>query len=224
MDLLTNATVIFFFANTLYVISYMVTSMLWLRALAVIAAASTFPYFYLQPEPLWSALFWQSCYLLVNGVNLAILLYTMRKPRFDEFEMRAHELKFSDLKPHEAAQLFKRARRLLLADGETLLRDGDSNEHLYLIVEGRCRIMKNGLEVAQLEAGEFVGELSYISGDKISADVVAAGPLQIMCWDRFSLEPLFKRQSLYLSYLNALCSVDIAHKLRRMTAAASGNA
>ena len=42
VEILTDATVVFFFANTLYVISYMLTSMFWLRLLAVIAAAREF--------------------------------------------------------------------------------------------------------------------------------------------------------------------------------------
>jgi len=56
-DFLTDKTVVFFIANSIYVISYMLTSMVWLRVLAIIAAISTFPYFYFQLEPLWSALF-----------------------------------------------------------------------------------------------------------------------------------------------------------------------
>ena len=79
--------------------------------------------------------------------------------------------------------------------------------------------MKNGTEITLLEPGEFVGELSFISGDEISADVISAGKTEIMYWDRLALEPLFKRHGLYKPYLHALCSVDIAQKLRRMTAA-----
>lgn len=84
LEFLTDATVVFFIANSLYVISYMLTSMLWLRVLAIIAAVSTFPYFYFQVEPLWSALFWQTCFLVVNLINLLILLYSMRAASFDE--------------------------------------------------------------------------------------------------------------------------------------------
>ncbi len=219
IDFLTDKTVIFFIANSIYVISYMLTSMFWLRLLAIIAAASTFPYFYFQAEPLWSALFWQSCFLAVNGVNLVILLYSMRPPNFDSFEELVHGLKFSDLKHHEVAPIFKLADRMSLEEGEFLLKDGDSNSCLFLIVEGGFRILKNGAEITLLEPGEFVGELSFISGDVISADVVSAGNTQIMYWDRLALEPLFKRHGLYKPYLHALCSIDIAQKLRRMTTA-----
>jgi len=218
-EFLTDATVVFFIANTLYVISYMVTSMVWLRVLAIIAAASTFPYFYLQLEPLWSALFWQSCFLAVNLVNLLILLYSMRRASFDEHEHLAYRLKFSDLKPYEVRPIFQYADKKLMETGQTLLQDGEQNQTLYLILKGQCRVMKNGAEVAVLDPGHFVGELSFLSHDTVSADVETAGEVILMCWERHRLLPLFKRQGLYESYFYGLCSLDVAGKLRAMTEA-----
>jgi hypothetical protein len=216
-DYLSDATVVFLFANTLYVISYMLTSMFWLRLLAIVAAASTFPYFYFQVEPLWSALFWQACFLTVNLVNLLILLYSMRATNFDEDEERAYELKFSELKPHEVRPIFRHAERRSLSDGEVLLRDGGENRKLHLILEGECRVIKNGGEVALLGPGQFVGELSFLSGEEVSADVAASAETRLMSWDRDELAPLFKRQGLYESYFFSLCSLDVAGKLRAMT-------
>jgi CRP-like cAMP-binding protein len=224
LNILTDKTVIFFIANSLYVISYMLTSMLWLRVLAILAAASTFPYFYLQPEPLWSALFWQSCFLAVNAANLIVLLYSMRPPRFDELESLAYRLKFSDLKPHEAAVLFRLARTVRLSAGEPLLVEHEENETLFLLLEGRCIVRKGDRDVARLEAGEFVGELSFISGEVISADVLAEGEAALLGWKRSELEPLFRKQGLFHAYLHSLCSSDIAEKLRRMTAATPSSA
>ena len=218
LDFFTDATVVFFFANSLYVISYMLTSMLWLRVLAIIAAVSTFPYFYFQVEPLWSALFWQSCFLAVNLVNLLILFYSMRAASFDENEHLAYEIMFSDLKPHEARPIFKYAKQERVEAGHILLKDGDKNRKLYLILEGQCRILKNGVEVALLDQGHFVGELSFISGDVVSADVVTVGNASLMSWDKHDLAPLFKRQGLYEAYFYSLCSLDVAGKLRAMTA------
>lgn len=219
LDFLTDSTVIFFIANTLYVISYMLTSMIWLRILAIVAAASTFPYFYFQTEPLWSALFWQSCFLAVNLVNLLVLLFRMRDTHFDDDERRAYELKFSDLKPHEARPIFRYAERVSLSEGSPLLRDGERNESLFLILEGKCSVLKNGVEVAVLAPGHFVGELSFLSGDDVSADVVAAENTALMSWDRKRLGPLFRKHALYESYFSSLCSRDVAGKLRMTTVA-----
>lgn len=217
-EFLTDTTVVFFIANTLYVISYMLTSMFWLRLLAIIAAASTFPYFYFQTEPLWSALFWQSCFLTVNLVNLLILLFSMRAANFDDDEERAYKLKFSDLKPYEVRTIFKYATRSSIAAGQVLLKDGDSNEKLILIIDGHCRVLKHENEVAVLGPGQFVGELSFVSGHEVSADVIASQDTRLMAWDKQSLAPLFRRQGLYESYFNSLCSLDVASKLRAMTA------
>ena len=216
LDFLTDATVVFFFANTLYVISYMLTSMLWLRALAIVAAASTFPYFYFQTEPLWSALFWQSCFLTVNLVNLVILLYAMRRPAFDDDEEAAYRLKFSRLRPHEMRPIFKCADRRTLANGESLLEEGQQNSTLFLILAGQVEVLKRETEVAVLGPGDFLGELSFVSGEPASANVVAAGEVRLMAWDSSALQPLFRRQGLYETYFHSLCGLDVAGKLRAM--------
>jgi hypothetical protein len=217
VDFLTDATVVFFFANTLYVVSYMLTSMLWLRVLAIVAAVSTFPYFYFQAEPLWSALFWQASFLTVNLVNLLILLYSMRRANFDEEEELARRLKFSDLRPHELRPIFKCANRLSLADGQLLLREGQENSTLFLILAGQVHIRTHDTEVAVLGQGSFVGELSFVSGESVSADVLAGGEARLMAWDRDALQPLFRRQGLYESYFHSLCGLDVADKLRALT-------
>jgi hypothetical protein len=217
-DFLTDATVVFFIANSLYVISYMLTSMLWLRVLAIIAAASTFPYFYLQVEPLWSALFWQGCFLAVNLVNLLILFYSMRAVNFDEDEELAYQVKFSDLKPHELRPIFRYANRINAQAGQVILKDGEQNSTLFLILQGECKVIKNDAEVAVLGPGHFVGELSFLSNHAVSADVITAGNAKLMSWDKNSLAPLFRRQGLYESYFYSLCSIDVAGKLRTMTA------
>ena len=218
-DFLTDATVVFFIANSLYVVSYMLTSMLWLRVLAIIAAASTFPYFYFQIEPLWSALFWQTCFLMVNLVNLLILFYSMRAADFDDEEELAYHLKFSHLKPYEVRPIFKYANRLSVGPGQVLLSQGQVNENLYLILTGECRVMKNDTEVAVLRQGQFAGELSFLSDHEVSADVVATRETTLMLWNKSGLAPLFKRQALYEGYFHSLCSIDVAGKLRRMTTA-----
>lgn len=216
-EFLTDATVVFFIANSLYVISYMLTSMLWLRILAIIAAVSTFPYFYFQVEPLWSALFWQSCFLAVNLVNLLILLYSMRSTSFDENEQLAYDIKFAELKPYEVRPIFKYAKHETVEAGHILLQDGQKNQTLFLILQGKCRVLKNGIEVAVLGEGHFVGELSFLSDEAVSADVVTEGNAILMSWNKHDLAPLFKRQGLYEAYFYSLCSLDVAGKLRAMT-------
>ena len=60
----------FFMANAIYVASYAVTNLILLRILTVIAGITTMPYFYLQAEPLWLAMFCQSMFVAINLYHL----------------------------------------------------------------------------------------------------------------------------------------------------------
>ena len=104
------------------------------------------------------------------------------------------------------------------------MKDGESNESLILILEGNCRVLKDQVGVAVLGPGHFVGELSFLSGHPVSADVIAEKGARLMSWDKKDLAPLFKRQGLYESYFNSLCSLDVAGKLRAMTAGTTTSA
>jgi hypothetical protein len=216
-ELLFNKTTLFIVANSIYLISYTVTSMLWLRMLAIVAAAATFPYFYFQVEPLWNALFWQFCFLAVNAFNLGLLLYHQRTPHFDLFEQVVYREKFYELDPHEVVPIFKHSRRVSVEEEHALLKDGQTNEALYLLVSGRCRIDKNGQEVASLGTGDFIGELSFISDEPVNADVVALPGAELMRWNKSDLQPLFDKHGLYKAFFYSLFSEDIAQKLRAMT-------
>jgi diguanylate cyclase (GGDEF)-like protein len=74
-------------------------------------------------------------------------------------------------------------RVIALAAGEPLLRNGQANQTMYLLLAGRLTVHLGGLDsepVAELGAGVSVGELSVIDHRPASADVVAAAPSRLL--------------------------------------------
>jgi diguanylate cyclase (GGDEF)-like protein len=74
-------------------------------------------------------------------------------------------------------------RVIELAAGQPLLRNGQSNQTMYLLLDGRLTVHLGGLDsepVAELPAGVSVGELSVIDHRPASADVVAAAPSRLL--------------------------------------------
>ena len=53
-------------ANILYLLSYFVRDMLWLRVLSVIAASFLTLYFYLRPDPVMTAVYWNLFFIALN--------------------------------------------------------------------------------------------------------------------------------------------------------------
>jgi len=59
--------------------------------------------------------------------------------------------------------------------GETIIREGDEGDHFYHVYSGAVNVSKDGQVIARLGAGDFFGEISLVTGDKVSATVTAAG-------------------------------------------------
>ena len=58
--------------------------------------------------------------------------------------------------------------------GETVIRQGDNGDHLYHVYSGAVSVLKDGQVIARLGPGDFFGEISLVTGDKVSATVAAA--------------------------------------------------
>lgn len=73
-----------------------------------------------------------------------------------------------------------------LVAGDVLIRRGDRNRLLYLLLSGRVAVHiddAGGEAIVELEAGESVGEMSLIDGQPASADVVAMEPCRVLVVD-----------------------------------------
>jgi CRP-like cAMP-binding protein len=61
--------------------------------------------------------------------------------------------------------------------GETIIREGETGEHLYLIISGSVQILKNHRntpqQVATLTNGEILGEIGVLSNEPRSATAIA---------------------------------------------------
>ena len=82
-----------------------------------------------------------------------------------------------------------------LADAQVLVREGDPDNHLYVIVRGAIAVRRNAgnpdaLTLFTLGAGDLVGELSFIDATPHYASLVAAGPTLVFGLEREKLEAL----------------------------------
>jgi diguanylate cyclase (GGDEF)-like protein len=78
--------------------------------------------------------------------------------------------------------LVPRARLLSLAAGERLLRRGEPNLGVYIVVSGLLRVEldEGSSPLAYINRGEIVGELSLLAGSLTTATVAAEEPTQLL--------------------------------------------
>lgn len=107
---------------------------------------------------------------------------------------------FDDLSPEALRQLAAAARRELYDDGETLVREGEKGDSLFVIERGRVVISMSGqaigtgtINLAQMKEGDFFGEMSLLTGEPRSATVTAEGGCQVMVLTRDALAPMMSQ-------------------------------
>jgi CRP-like cAMP-binding protein len=64
--------------------------------------------------------------------------------------------------------------------GTLLVREGEPGDACYLIAAGRVRVVKGGVEVAQLKAGSFFGEFAVLADQRRHASVEVVDDVEIL--------------------------------------------
>ena len=95
--------------------------------------------------------------------------------RICEF-LRAIDL-FRTLTPAQLTNVAERMKKRRYAEGETIVREGESGEEFFLISDGEVDVVRADHEVARLGRGDFFGEVALISGEPRNATILATEPL-----------------------------------------------
>jgi CRP/FNR family cyclic AMP-dependent transcriptional regulator len=103
----------------------------------------------------------------------------------------------AELTPDQCKAVAALIRERDLADGDVLVREGTRDNHLYVLVSGNLRVVRNAgspdeVSLFALTAGDLVGELSFIDGTEHYASLVARGNTHVFGIEREQLESLLK--------------------------------
>jgi CRP-like cAMP-binding protein len=109
---------------------------------------------------------------------------------------------FADLTPSQIEAIVHSHEEDVFAQGQRVLRRGISGGNFYVILDGEAVVEVDGEERARLSRGEFFGEISALTGDPPSADVVAGTVLRCLVIPAAGLERLLlERPQLMLRLL-----------------------
>jgi CRP-like cAMP-binding protein len=106
-----------------------------------------------------------------------------------------------------------------LSAGEVLVREGDTDDHLYVIASGVLGIIKaagteNEMTINTVKPGDVVGELSFLDGATRYASLVAMSSCRVLGLSRGDLEGLLdKNPQLVYRVMRAI--VRVVHDIQR---------
>jgi CRP-like cAMP-binding protein len=91
---------------------------------------------------------------------------------------------FSDLSKKELAELARHTEDLEVAEGQVIVREGETGHEFFVILEGDIEITSQGKPVATRGGGDFVGEIALLEETKRTATVTAKTPLHVLVLTR----------------------------------------
>jgi CRP-like cAMP-binding protein len=201
-------------ANVLYLGSYLVKDILWLRVLTVVAGTVLLAYYVFQPTPLWPAIAWNCLFTAINLRQIHVLLLERRPVRLTAEELALYQLAFRSFTPREFSKLLRIARWETVAQGERLVRRGEPLDRMMVIASGSAQVVLSGAAPIDLRPGRFVGEMSFLTGEPPNADVVAAAPTRLVAWPQAELRTFLGNDAELRAMLQMIIGEDLVAKLR----------
>jgi hypothetical protein len=176
----------------LIAISYWLTDIFWLRSMAIVGLAFEILYFIFSGGDLRTGIGWDTIFIGINAYQL----YRLWKERLSLHLPDAdRELLHSVLPGLSDVQI----ARLLLAgefseipQGTTLTTENEILQRLFFICAGQVRVMISGRVISQLERGNFVGEIAFLTDKPATATVIAESTLRALIFDREKLSHFFR--------------------------------
>jgi len=90
---------------------------------------------------------------------------------------------FSSLPEKEIESLANQMRYFTFKSGEPIVKSGDDGDSMYILVEGIADVLiaenSKMVKISQLYPGQFFGEMSLLTGESRSADVIANTDLAV---------------------------------------------
>ena len=198
----------------LLIVSMLMRRMFWLRVFAIGSGSVEIVYrsvFVVDPV----SVVWEALFVLVNVVQLVLIWYYEYHHRFDEEHKH-----FADNMPDTVDR--SAIKRLLdLADlerydpGTVLTTEGHAVTKLVYIADGIVKIEHGDRVVAICGPGDYIGELSFLSGNPASANTTVVKPCRALVFDQAKLTAAMASDAQLRRTLDSALNKNLAGKLSR---------
>jgi CRP/FNR family cyclic AMP-dependent transcriptional regulator len=101
---------------------------------------------------------------------------------------------FADLSHPQLEALAHSFGEEAFAEGQRVIRQDVSGAGFYVILDGEAKVVIDGQERARLSRGDFFGEISLLTGEPPTADVVATSLLRCVIIPDNELKAFLFRQ------------------------------
>jgi CRP-like cAMP-binding protein len=128
------------------------------------------------------------------------------------------------MSPREMITLLKLATWEHAETGECFVERHKPSNRLMVIYSGRACAEVDGLRVTELEPGQFIGSIDYVTQETAPADILAIEPTRYVSWPKLELKDFMRRNPELHSALKSTLAIDLARWIQASWAREANNA
>ena len=197
----------------LFLLAYLVRDQILLRGLIILGTVFYIVYYFFMETPLWSALLWNSSFVVINLIMIGVIYSDRASFVMSEREKKLYQV-FNTLSPGEFKKLLKIADWFDGSSEEQITTEGEVPARLYFIIDGEALIARDD-EKFIVGPNVFIGELAYLIRKPATATVKLTDKVVGISWKTSSLIKLLASNPQMKIAFDGLLNQDLAAKLAR---------
>tara|TARA_B100000579_G_scaffold438025_1_gene471039 strand:+ start:5049 stop:5675 length:627 start_codon:yes stop_codon:yes gene_type:complete len=188
-----------------------VKDVLWLRIILATAQITLGIYQFIEQR--YDVVFWNGVFTLVNLYHI-IRIINDRKPVLVPNEIKdIYENIFFNLTTKEFMDYWNLGEPSIGNDSN-IINEGEKQENLFLILEGRGVVTQNSNEIASLNRGDFIAEISFLTEEPASANVFLSNDVKYIKWSQEQIREFQTTNIGFWSKLHHVLSRDLIKKIK----------
>ena len=156
---------------------------------------------------------WNTIFTVVNIYHI-IRIINERKIVFIPDEIKdIYNNIFNDFTTREFMNFWNLGEHKKSSD-TLLVKEGEKQKHLYLILKGNATVKRNQNILNTLKRGKFIAEMSLITNEPASADIYSNNNMEYIAWNQNELKHFqTSNKNLWIKLHNIL-SKDLIDKMK----------
>tara|TARA_B100001250_G_scaffold142803_1_gene122214 strand:- start:9075 stop:9737 length:663 start_codon:yes stop_codon:yes gene_type:complete len=207
-----NGLILLNFGYLLTFAALAIRDVLWLRMILISSQICLCIYNFLYASNYYASS-WMVFFVSINSY-MVFKIFIERRIRIIPEEIRdLYEDIFKELSTSEFLYFWNMGT-IKKYDNKILIKSGEKQDSLLLILSGRASVKVNDEVIASLHRGSFIAEISFLTNEPASADVISKDEVICILWKNNRLKSLKKENTGFWMKLQHALTEDLIKKVK----------
>ncbi len=199
--------IIFAFGTGFRNVIYLRTSLIIVSVLQIIYT------FYSVTNAFSSPIEWSVIAIGINLFQIAYILYNKKFMNLTHDERAVYDMMGRSMNIINFRKFMKAGSWVTYPQNQRLISENESLETLFYLVDGEVEVKIKDNPITKIKKGNFLGEMSFLSGELPSACVTTITDTKILSWDKGKLRMMMEKNDDFRHEIYSIFSNDLILKI-----------